>query len=126
MSGRVWLPLGVLSKNFACNSPAPVSSRTFTSLELQRLWKLLKVHSIELHAKLLRASASNAIAGPLRRRLTAGRLTLVHLRTRGPANSHVNRLIRAWASSFARWPTNTSVGSPAQTRNSGLTCEIAG
>ena len=102
MSGRVWLPLGVLSMNFACNSPAPVSSRTFTSLELQRLWKLLKVHSIELHAKLLRASASNAIAGPLRRRLTAGRFTLVHLRTRGPANSHVNRLIRAWASSFAR------------------------
>ena len=38
-----------------CNSPDTVSHRAFISLELQRLWMLLKVHSIELHAKLLRA-----------------------------------------------------------------------
>ncbi|ERH23858.1 hypothetical protein HMPREF1980_02040 [Actinomyces sp. oral taxon 172 str. F0311] len=47
----------MLSANVACNSPAPVSSYTFASLELQRLWMLLKVHSIELHAKLLRGCA---------------------------------------------------------------------
>ena len=41
--------------NVACNSPDTVSHRAFISLELQRLWTLLKVHSIELHAKLLRA-----------------------------------------------------------------------
>ena len=41
--------------NVACNSPDTVSHRAFISLELQRLRTLLKVHSIELHAKLLRA-----------------------------------------------------------------------
>ena len=46
---------------------------------------LLKVHSVELHAKLLRGCALAAHAGPIRRRLTAGRLTLVHPRARGPA-----------------------------------------
>ena len=44
-------------RNFARNSPALISDFEIASLELQRLWKLLKVHSIELHAKLLRASA---------------------------------------------------------------------
>ena len=37
--------------------PLTLSPHTFTSLELQRLWTLLKVHSIELHAKLLRGCA---------------------------------------------------------------------
>ena len=41
--------------NVACNSPDTVSRRAFISLELQRLRTLLKIHSIELHAKLLRA-----------------------------------------------------------------------
>ena len=41
--------------NVACNSPDTVSHRAFISLELQRLRTLLKIHSIELHAKLLRA-----------------------------------------------------------------------
>jgi len=41
--------------NVACNSPDTVSHRATISLELQRLRTLLKVHSIELHAKLLRA-----------------------------------------------------------------------
>ena len=41
--------------NVACNSPDTVSHRAFISLELQRLWTLLKIHSIELHVKLLRA-----------------------------------------------------------------------
>ena len=83
-SGSAWLPLGRLSQNVACNSPYTVSYYAFISLELQRLQALLNIHSVELHAKLLRASASNAHAGPLRRRLTAGRLTLVHPRARGP------------------------------------------
>ena len=48
---------------------------------------LLKVHSVELHAKLLRGCALAAHAGPIRRRLTAGRLTLVHPRARGPAHA---------------------------------------
>ena len=45
---------------------------------------------------------ARAHAGPLRRRLTAGRLTLVHPRARGPANSHDNPLMRAWAASPRR------------------------
>ena len=53
-----------------------------------------------------RMCARNAHVGPLRCRLTAGRLTLVHPRARGPVN--------------------VSVGSPAQTRNSGFTSDIAG
>jgi len=41
--------------NVACNSLDTVSHRATISLGLQRLRTLLKVHSIELHAKLLRA-----------------------------------------------------------------------
>ena len=37
--------------NFACNSLLGISKFEFMSLELQRFWALLKVHSIELHAK---------------------------------------------------------------------------
>ena len=37
--------------NFACNSLFAISKFEFMSLELQRFWALLKVHSIELHAK---------------------------------------------------------------------------
>ena len=36
-------------------NPDTVSHRAFISLELQRLRTLLKIHSIELHVKLLRA-----------------------------------------------------------------------
>ena len=43
--------------NVACNSPDTVSHRAIILLGLQRLWTLLKVHSIELHAKLLRGCA---------------------------------------------------------------------
>lgn len=52
-------------QSFACNSPGTVSHHTSTSLELQRLKKLLKVHPIELHAKLLRVCATNAHVDPL-------------------------------------------------------------
>ena len=38
--------------NFACNSLLAISNFEFVSLELQRFWALLKVHAIELHAKL--------------------------------------------------------------------------
>ena len=37
--------------NFACNSLFAISKFEFISAELQRFWALLKVHSIELHAK---------------------------------------------------------------------------
>ena len=37
--------------NFACNSLLGISKFEFMSLGLQRFWALLKVHSIELHAK---------------------------------------------------------------------------
>ena len=37
--------------SFACNSPATLSNREFTTLELQRFQTLLKLHPIELHAK---------------------------------------------------------------------------
>ena len=52
--------------------------------------------------------------------------TCVPRRAPGPAHAHVGPLIRAWARSCARGPANVSVGSPAQTRNSGFTCGIAG
>ena len=55
--------------NVACNSPDTVSRRAPISLELQRLRTLLKVHSIELHAKLLRARAAcvpRRARGPVR------------------------------------------------------------
>ena len=39
--------------SFACNSPATLSNREFTTLELQRFQTLLKLHPIELHAKFL-------------------------------------------------------------------------
>ena len=37
--------------NFACNSLFAISNFEFILLGLQRFWALLKVHSIELHAK---------------------------------------------------------------------------
>ena len=40
-----WFP-----NNVACNSPASISHFEITSLELQRLWRMLKVQAIELHA----------------------------------------------------------------------------
>ena len=40
--------------------------------------------------------------------------------------SYLRSSPRAWARSCARGPANVSVGSPTQTWNSGLTCEIAG
>ena len=50
--------------NVACNSPDTVSHLVSISLELQRLRTLLKVHPIELHAKLLRACASCLRSSP--------------------------------------------------------------
>ena len=69
--------------NVACNSPDTVSHRVSILLELQRLWMLLKVHSIELHAKLLRGCA-------LAR-------TWARWRARGTNTSRVGPLICAWA-----------------------------
>ena len=39
--------------NFARNSPGTLSGFELASLELQRFWRLLKVHAIELRAKFL-------------------------------------------------------------------------
>ena len=82
--------------NVACNSPDTVSHRAFISLELQRLRMLLKVHSIELHAKLLRGCA-------LAR-------TWARWHARGPDTSHAGPTLRAWARHFERGPDTSSVG----------------
>ena len=82
--------------NVACNSPDTVSHRVSISLELQRLRMLLKVHSIELHAKLLRGCA-------LAR-------TWARWHARGPDTSHAGPTLRAWARHFERGPDTSSVG----------------
>ena len=71
--------------NVACNSPDTASHRATISLELQRLRTLLKVHPIELHAKLLQARAA-----------------CVPRRARGPAHSHVGPTPRMWVRWHAR------------------------
>ena len=73
--------------NVACNSPDTVSHRAFISLELQRLRMLLKVHSIELHAKLLRGCA-------LAR-------TWARWHARGPGTSRVDPVVCAWVRWYA-------------------------
>ena len=73
--------------NVACNSPDTVSHRAFISLGLQRLRTLLKIHSIELHAKLLRA-----------------RLLPAFLAAR------VGPMVCAWARHLACGPDGTRVG----------------
>ena len=73
-------------------NPDTVSRRASISLELQRLRTLLKVHSIELHAKLLRARELPALL---------------------PAR--VGPLIRAWVRSFARGFDTSHVGPPIRT-----------
>ena len=77
--------------NVACNSPDTVSHRVSISLELQRLWMLLKVHSIELHAKLLRARELLAFLA-----------------------SRVDPMVCAWVRHFARGSDGMRVGSAAQ------------
>ena len=74
--------------NVACNSPDTVSHRAAISLELQRLRTLLKIHSIELHAKLLRACASCLRSSPR---------TWTRSFARGFDTSRVGPLICAWA-----------------------------
>ena len=71
--------------NVACNSLDTVSHRATISLGLQRLRTLLKIHSIELHAKLLQARAA-----------------CVPRRARGPAHSHVGPTPRMWVRWHAR------------------------
>ena len=73
--------------------PRTVSYRVSMSLELQRLWKLLKVHSVELHAKLLQARAA-----------------CVPRRTRGSDGMRVGFLIRTGVRHFARGSDGTRVG----------------
>ena len=86
--------------NVACNSPDTVSHRAAISLELQRLRTLLKIHSIELHAKLLRGCA-------LAR-------TRDQWHARGTNTSRVGPTLRAWARYLARGPDGMRVGGAAQ------------
>ena len=86
--------------NVACNSPNTAPHHATISLELQRLRTLLKVHSIELHAKLLRARAACAPPRALRSDgMRVGPLirTWVRHLARGPSNPHVGPMARAWA-----------------------------
>ena len=56
--------------NFACNSPLTISNIEFISLELQRFHTLLKVYTIELHAKFMEpgpATAASFESGILQR-----------------------------------------------------------
>ena len=85
--------------NVACNSPNTAPHHATISLGLQRLRTLLKVHSIELHAKLLRARELPALlparVGPLIRAWVR------HL-ARGSSNPHVDPLTRTWTRWHAR------------------------
>ena len=69
--------------NFACNYPTTLSNLEFTTLELQRFRTLLKLHPIELHAKLLRGCA-------LAR-------TWARYLARGPDTWRVDPVVCAWA-----------------------------
>ena len=79
--------------NVARNSPDTVPHRATISLELQRLRTLLKVHSIELHAKLLQALAA-----------------CVPRRARGSDGMRLGSLIRAWVQHLARGPAIAGAG----------------
>ena len=79
--------------NVACNSPNTAPHHATISLELQRLRTLLKVHPIELHAKLLQARAA-----------------CVPRRARGLDTSRVGPMARAWARHFARGGLMVCVG----------------
>ena len=86
--------------NVACNSPDTVSHRVSISLELQRLRTLLKIHSIELHAKLLRGCA-------------LARTWDQHL-ARGSDTSRVGPVVCVWVRYLARGSGGMRVGGAAQ------------
>ena len=71
-----------------------------------------------------RMCARNAHVGPLRRRLTAGRFTLVHPCARGPANSHADPLVRAWAALPRHGIAGLRAIVRVSARNSGFSCEL--
>ena len=109
--------------NVACNSPDTVSHRAFISLELQRLRTLLKIHSIELHAKLLRARELPAL---LPAHVDPMACAWTRYCGRGP-------LIRAWAAPCASprrtrvgYPPDPRVGGAAQAHILGLACVSRG
>ena len=85
--------------NVACNSPDTVSHRVSILLELQRLRTLLKVHSIELQAKLLRGCV-------LAR-------TWARYLARGSDTWRVGPVVCAWDRHLARGPSNPRVGGAA-------------
>ena len=98
--------------NVACNSPDTVSHRVSISLELQRLRMLLKVHSIELHAKLLRGCA-------LAR-------TRARWHARGTNTSHVDPILGAWTRSHARGQRRPGAYLGVEVRVAGLTLMFSG
>ena len=79
--------------------PDTVSHRATISLELQRLRTLLKVHSIELHAKLLRARELPAL---LAAHVDPMVCAWVRHFARGSDDMRVGPLIRAWFRWYAR------------------------
>ena len=76
-----------------------MSHRATISLELQRLRTLLKVHSIELHAKLLRARELPAL---LAAHVDPMVCAWVRHFARGSDDMRVGPLIRAWFRWYAR------------------------
>ena len=79
--------------NVACNSPDTVPHRAPILLELQRLRPLLKIHSIELHAKPPRARASCLRSSPH---------TWTRHLARGPSKPCVGPTFRTWVRRYAR------------------------
>ena len=91
--------------NVACNSPDTVSHRATILLGLQRLRTLLKVHPIELHAKLLRARASCLRSSPR---------AWIRWYAPGSDTSRVGLMVCVWVRHFARGSDGMRVGSAAQ------------
>ena len=87
--------------NVACNSPDTVPHRATILLELQRLRTLLKIHSIELHAKPPRARAS---------RLRSSPHTWTRHLARGPSKPCVGPTFRTWVRRYARGFDGMRVG----------------
>ena len=87
--------------NVACNSLDTVSHRATISLGLHRLRTLLKIHSIELHAKPPRARASCLRSSPH---------TWTRHLARGPSKPCVGPTFRTWVRRYARGFDGMRVG----------------
>ena len=92
-----------------------MSHHACTSLELQRMLRLLKVHSIELRAKLLQArGSSKPRVGPMA-------CAWARHRARGSAIAGAGPLIRAWVRWYARGRRRPRAYREVDVRIEGLT-----